>query len=124
MRKEKPLKVRVRMTGTTVWTIRPGDEISIDQNMARRWERGKLAVIVVPEQKTDTGSLEHITRDQLVGLAKEHGLTVRGTKPELAERILTHFVLRAENPEERPGDGPEDDLESGSESGEGESELS
>ena len=79
----KSEKVRVKMTGTTVWTIRPGDEVNIDEKMAKRWERGQLAVILnKPEE------LAEPTLSEMRKICEANGLAIRGTKAEVKARIL------------------------------------
>ena len=83
----KSEKVRVKMTGTTVWTIRPGDEVNIDEKMAKRWERGQLAVILnKPEE------LAEPTLSEMRKICEANGLAIRGTKAEVKARILRAFV--------------------------------
>jgi hypothetical protein len=95
-------QVRVRMTGTTVWTVRPGDEISIDAKMARRWERGKMAVIIdKPEEPAE------LTLSELRKICEYHNLAIRGTKAEVKQRILDSGI-ELKLPEE---DLPFDEIE-------------
>ena len=78
--------VRVKMRGTTVWTVRRGDVISINENMARRWARSGLAEIIGEPKKDDT---EH-TVVELRDICRNYKITERGTKAEMAARIAEY----------------------------------
>jgi len=82
----KAEKVRVKMLGTTVWTVRPGDKIRVDAKMARRWERSKMAVIIdKPEEPAEPAEL---SLSELRKICEHHDLAIRGTKAEVKQRIL------------------------------------
>jgi len=84
------------MKGSTQWLLRPGDVVSMDKIMARRWEKAGLAVIVSKGEaakpkktkpaKPDNAESE-ATVAQLREIAKANNLPVWGTKAELTERL-------------------------------------
>ena len=94
----KGKKVRVRMTGTTVWTVRPGDIINVDANMARRWERGGLAKAIGKGKKRTKPPVEpvkvnkpeevELSLAELKDICRQNDLPTHGNKTDIAARII------------------------------------
>jgi len=97
---KKPM-ARVRMRGTTYWLVRPGDEITVEERMAKRWQRSNLADIIEIEdteqpeeqkvEQKDEGS--EATLEQLRRIAQRNDIPIRGSKAEIAERLSNAGIV-------------------------------
>jgi len=93
------------MKGTTSWLIRPGDEVSVEEKLAKRWEKSGLAKIVgkpiktkaekPAEPKTEAKLVEEteLTVAELRDIARDNGLPMWGTKAEITERLKEADLL-------------------------------
>lgn len=73
--------MRVKMKTTTNWQgklRRPGDILTVDDSVAKRWERNKIAVIV-EDKKGKKGNpddgLESLSIEELRTMAEDRGIT-------------------------------------------------
>lgn len=82
--------MKVKMKTTTNWKgklRRPGDNLTVDEAVAKRWERNGIAVITdkksgKPDKETPADSLESLTVVELQGLAEEKGIAPGNMKKD------------------------------------------